>query len=248
MEANVASDRTLAANGLLNRPLYLQVRDALIQRIVNGEWKPGAGIPNETDLARDFEISVGTVRRALETLEGEHVLTRKQGRGTFVNDQTRDAFVSRFQSIRTQDGKPLIGDSRTIDVVEAPANDDERRCLDLGAHEPVYRVRRVHLYEGRPFMAEKLSLPVGLFPGLLEKGIEHPIVVLAQRYGIFLGRGNERISIAPTPAGIANTLGVAPNAPVLLLDRLLLTVDGRPVEWRVTHLNMASGFYLAEMT
>src|SRR5690606_30748158 len=71
---------------LAARPLYLQVRDVLVQRIVVGHWKPGAPLPNETHLAQQLGISSGTVRKALDLMEVERIVTRRQGRGTFVND------------------------------------------------------------------------------------------------------------------------------------------------------------------
>ena len=176
------------------------------------------------------------------------MLTRKQGRGTFVNDQASDALASRFCRISASNGKPIGGDAKTIEIVEAPANDEERRRLHLGARDSVYRVRGVCLNGDLPFMLEEASLPAALFPGLLEKkGVEHRIVALAQLYGILLGKAEERISIGPAPATIAETLRVAPDTAVMRLDRLLLTLDRHPVEWRVAHCHLAGGFYLAEM-
>jgi GntR family transcriptional regulator len=52
-----------------NRALYLQVRDALSQRIASGEWMPGFALPNEGDLAREVGVSSGTMRKALELME-----------------------------------------------------------------------------------------------------------------------------------------------------------------------------------
>ena len=77
----------MATTCLSNRPLYLQVRDAVAERIATGTWKIGIAIPNEGDLAREFGVSVGTVRKSLGLLEEQHILTRQQGRGTFVNDR-----------------------------------------------------------------------------------------------------------------------------------------------------------------
>jgi GntR family transcriptional regulator len=97
-------------------------------------------------------------------------------------------------------------------------------------------------------MIEEASLPAELFPGLLERrDIEHNVVALAQVYGILLGKAEERISVGGAPAAFADTLRVAPNTPVMLLDRLLLTLDGQPVEWRVAHCHLGGGFYVAEM-
>jgi GntR family transcriptional regulator len=246
----VVSDRTVAASRFFNKPLYLQVRDALIERIGKGDWKPGMAIPNEVELAREFAISSGTMRKALDLLETERVLSRKQGRGTFVNDHSSDSFASRFWRITASDGTPIAGDTKTIEIVEVPATEEEGRRLRLAHPSNVYRVRRERLQGDRPFMIEEASLPAALFPGLLERtGIEHNVVALAQVYGILLGNAEERIWVGGAPVAIAGTLRIAPNAPLMRLDRLLLTLDGQPVEWRVAHCNLAGGnFYLAEMT
>src|SRR5262245_54613797 len=140
-EASMASDRTSAATRLLTRPLYLQVRDALIERIGKGEWRPGAAIPNEVDLAREFGISSGTMRKALDQLEGERAITRKQGRGTYVADQSSD--LHRFSRISGADGKPLAAESRTVEIFEVAANEAECRRLCLGPYDQIYRVRSV---------------------------------------------------------------------------------------------------------
>ena len=65
------------------RPLYLQVRDHLAQEIAAGERKPGSSLPSEVDLARELGVSAGTLRRALEALENERLIKRRQGSGTF---------------------------------------------------------------------------------------------------------------------------------------------------------------------
>ena len=244
----MASDRTLAASRLLTRPLYLQVRDIMIERIGKAEWKPGTAIPNEVELAREFGLSTGTIRKALDHLEAERAVTRKQGRGTYVTDQSSDALVSRFWRIGGADGKPLAADANTIEFAEASASEEERRRLHLGPNDQVYRIHGVCLNRGLAFMVEDASLPSALFPGLLEKkDVAHRIGAIAQRYGILLGRAEERISIGTVPATIATRLCVAPNTPVLRLDRLLLTLDGRPLEWRIAHCHLPGGFYLAEM-
>jgi GntR family transcriptional regulator len=238
-----------SASQLLNRPLYLQVRDVVIERIGKGEWKPGEALPNEGVLAREFGLSTGTLRKALDLLETERVLTRRQGCGTYVNDQSSDAVASRYWRIGGSDGKPVVGDAKTIDIIEAPANEDECRRLSLGPHDHVYRARSVHLHGSVPFMVEEVSLPAMFFPGLLEKkDIPRRVAALAQQHGILLGKAEERISLCSAPASIAPILCVAPNTPVLLLDRLIFTVDGQPIEWRVAHFHTARGCYLAEMS
>src|SRR5262245_10005748 len=57
-------------------PIYLQVRDALVERIASGEWKPRSAIPNEGHLAREFGVSSATIRKALELMEAKGLITR----------------------------------------------------------------------------------------------------------------------------------------------------------------------------
>ena len=68
-------------------PLYLQVKDLLLKRIVADGCKPGDLLPSESRLAEDFGTSVSTVRQALSILVAEDILTKKQGKGTFVCDR-----------------------------------------------------------------------------------------------------------------------------------------------------------------
>jgi len=207
-------------------------------------------IPNEVDLAREFGISSGTMRKALDILEAEQAVTRQQGRGTYVTDQSSDARVSRFWRIGGVDGAAVVGDSKAIDIVEAPANDEERRRLSLGPHDHVYRIRGIYLNRKLPFMIEDASLPAALFPGLLEKkGTFHRIAALAQEHGILLGKAEERLSIRSAPASVAEALHIAVDTPVMQLDRIIRMLDGRPAEWRIGHCNLAGGyFYISEMT
>ena len=137
------SDRIIPSAGRFsNRPLYLQLRDALAERIASGEWKPGSAIPNESDLAREFGVSAGTMRKALDLMEAERLLTRRQGRGTFVNDQTSDELAARFTNLRVPDGSRLCGEVRHVEVTEGRANDAECRRLRLRPDERVYRIHR----------------------------------------------------------------------------------------------------------
>lgn len=239
----------MASTGMLTRrPLYLQVRDALLERIASGEWKAGTAIPNEADLAREFGVSSGTMRKALDMMEGERVLTRRQGRGTFVNDQGSDEVTARFNNICGVNGERVSGNINAVEITECPSNELERVRLRLGEHDLVYRIRCIRSYEGQPLMVEESSMPAGLFPGLAEaNSVAHSIVVLAQRHGILLGKATERISIGEASSDIAEVLGIAPAAPIMVLDRLTRSLDGLPIEWRVGRCRLTAHHYLVEM-
>jgi DNA-binding GntR family transcriptional regulator len=73
------------------------------------------------------------------------------------------------------------------------------------------------------------------FPSLAANGADVPdITELAQRHGLALGRATERVSIVRATKDVATHLPIAPGTDVLKLNRIVVTADGDPVEWRVT--------------
>ncbi len=201
------------------RPLYLQVKDMLVQRIVAGAWKPGAAIPNEIELSRELGISVGTVRKALDEMESERLISRRQGRGTFVIDQTSDECAIRFSNIRDPDGIRIAGEVQSCEVVPAVANATEAQMLQLRSGEPVLRLRRVRVHDEHPLMVEESTVPQARFPGLAQDSdIPPSIVVLAHRYGVLLARAQEKIGVTAAEGEVAGDLKVAKGTPLLKLE------------------------------
>lgn len=78
----------LAAGNLAFNPLYKEVKLRLTRGLAAGEWKPGEAIPSEARLAERFNVSIGTIRKAIDELVAERILVRQQGRGTFVASHT----------------------------------------------------------------------------------------------------------------------------------------------------------------
>jgi GntR family transcriptional regulator len=238
----------MAIGQFSHRPLYLQLRDALAERIATGAWKPGAAISNEGDLAREFGVSPGTMRKALDLMEHDRLVTRRQGRGTFVNDQSSDELSLRYINIRGRDGQRLIGDVKSPEITKSAANKMECARLDLLTGDGVYRIRRVRLSDDEPFMLEEASVPATLFPGLEEMSAStHRIVCLAQKHGILLGRAEERISIGSASPDVAEALNVATGSPIAVLDRVVRAIDGRAIEWRIGWCQLVKNYYLAHM-
>ncbi len=229
------------------RPLYLQVRDVLAARIATQEWKPSTVIPNEGDLAREFGVSSGTMRKALDLLEAERLLTRRQGRGTFVNDQASDDLAVRYTKIWGLKGERISGDVVVTRAEECAANEAECLRLKLRPADCVHRIQRVRSYNGEPFMVEDVAMPARLFPGLGErKDVPSRIVMLAQEFGILLGKGEERLYVGTAAADVAEHLRLATGAPILVLDRLIHDLDRQPIEWRLGRGNFVGKYYMAE--
>jgi GntR family transcriptional regulator len=231
------------------KALFLQVRDALAARITQGVWEPGVSLPSEGDLAREFGVSAGTMRKALDLLEAERLIVRRQGRGTFVSNPTSQELSDRYIRLFGPDGERIrCPEVHVTECGRCVASTMECARLRLRAGDEVYRVRRVRRYRDKDFIVEDVALPAALFPGLCEKtAMTHDVGVLARQYGLLLGKAEERLRVCVPPPDIAEIIGVLPGKPVILLERTVMTRDGRPAEWRTAHCDPNGTYYLADM-
>lgn len=229
------------------RPLYLQVRDLLIRRIARGEWRGGQVIPNEIDLARELGVSPGTVRKALDGMEADRLVVRRQGRGTFVCDPASEDMLFRHERMRDADGQPLQDDLAVIDAGAGEATELECERLSLDPGENVLRLRRLRQWRGRPYMVEDATLPVSLFGQLTPEDLKAGAVTPAPQQGVLLDRAIERVSLGGASAMVAEALGLSEGDPVLKLDRVVYSIDGVPAVWRLGLCHTADLYYVAEM-
>ena len=215
------------------QPLYAQVRDLLAQRIANREWLPNAPMPNEGDLARELGVSPGTMRKALELLERDGLVLRRQGRGTFVADPVSPAQVGRYVRLVAANGDRVLGEISTVEVARGKATERERELLALPTDAEVHRLRRVRSHQNQPFLVEDVAVPLALLPNVSEDDWRtHWLTELAPGHGVLLGKAVETISAAAVSASAAEALQVPEGTPVLILERVISTRDGRPAEWR----------------
>ncbi len=191
---------------LAARPLYLQVRDVLVQRIVVGHWKPGATLPNETLLAQQLGISIGTVRKALDLMEVERIVTRRQGRGTFVNDYASAETTFPFSMFHNFEGQRISGTKIGRSVTRVDASAEEAARLGLRRGDELIRVERVREHHGQNFMTEVCLLPAKYFTRLPDDVGSYRLSALAQHNSILVGRADERVDIVFANASDAKDL------------------------------------------
>jgi GntR family transcriptional regulator len=237
-----------AAPKLGFRPLYQQVRDDFVQRLVDGRWTPGQALPSEMELATEIGVSQGTVRKALDALAAENLVVRRQGRGTFVAEHDEARILFQFFKLAPDVGQGGFPASRILRVDRGAATPAEAQALAQPADTPVLRIERVRSLGGRPVIVETVVLPHALYPGLGDGEIPNNLYALyATRYGITVARAQEKLkAIALAPADAA-ALGVAPGHPALLIDRRALSLDGTPAEWRVSRCLTEDCHYLSDL-
>jgi GntR family transcriptional regulator len=229
---------------LAARPLYLQVRDVLVQRIVVGHWKPGATLPNETQLAQQLGISIGTVRKALDLMEVERIVTRRQGRGTFVNDYASAETTFPFSMFHNFEGQRISGTKIGRAITRVAASAEEAARMGQRRGDELIRIERVREHHGQTFMTETCLLPAKFFSRIPEDFGSYRLSALAQNNSILVGRADERVDIVVANAADAQALAVDEGTPLLLLDRVIFSDHEDVLEWRVARCFVRNERYL----
>ncbi|MDQ6621416.1 MAG: GntR family transcriptional regulator [Pseudomonadota bacterium] len=219
------------------RPLYLQIRDMLEQRLESGEWAPGECIPSEADLALRLGVAQGTVRKAIEALVSANLLIRRQGKGTYVASHINENVSPfRFLRIRRDDGVDEYPASRLIELRRSKAGGEMARLLALNPGEPVLVVRRVLEYQGDATVLDDITLPYVLFKGLTKARLAEyrgsMYGLFESEFGVYMRRAEERLRAVAADLQAARILGVATGTPLLAVDRVTFTHGDRPVEVR----------------
>ena len=216
------------------QPLYGQVAEALVERIAQGYWQPGSMIPNEVDLAREIGVSTGTMRKALNRLEQNRLIVRRQGRGTFVEDHTTLANLQRFQLLRRTDGEVLTNIGQLLAQRCETASAEEARRLSVAPGRPVLRTTRVMHHQSQPYFYELAVMAVDRFPGfdLADTG-DYVLAALGQKHGVLLGQATEKLTLSEAPEEVAAALELDTGTVLMKLDRTINSLGGEPLEWRV---------------
>lgn len=218
------------------KPLYQQVKDLLIERLIGGYWKPGDLLPSEFQLAEELGVSQGTVRKALDEMTASNLLVRRQGRGTYVAEHDQEHALFHFFKMTDRQGRPLVPESRVLKVARGPARSAEAQRLNLPPQAEAIRITRVRTLAGRPAIFERIVLPAALFPGLdARRDLPNTLyTIFARDYGITIARAEERLSAVAAGAEAARHLAVDRDAPLLAIDRIARALDNQPVEWRLS--------------
>jgi len=230
------------------RPLYRQVRDVLVKRIVDGVWKPGETLPNEFNIATNLGVSQGTVRKALDQLVTEKFVLRRQGKGTFVASHDEARIMFQFFKLVPDSGQGEFPDSLILDVKVAAADKKAAAALALRTSARVVRIERIRSLAGRICIVERILLPRTLFPGIEKRDLPNNLYELYRSdFSVTIVRASEKLKAIAATRREAKHLGLKPGAPLLSIDRTAFAADGRPVEWRVSLCQTDALHYLADL-
>lgn len=230
-------------------PLYIKLRQSLEDAILTGKLSHGQALPPERDLAEFANVSRVTVRKAVDDLVRDGLLTRKHGSGTFVMRpvsklQQPLSHLTSFTEDMARRGYTTR--SEWLERGLFHPSPDEMMKLGLKVGTMVARLGRLRIANELPLAIERASLAADILPD--PKSVETSLYAELHRTGHRPVRAVQRISATNVVREEAALLAVPVGSAGLAIERVSYLASGRVVEFTRSLYRGDAYDFVAEMT
>src|SRR5262245_46050288 len=186
--------RARMPNATSRTPRYHQIAEVLRERIADGSPGPGGRLDDQRSLAREFGVTLMTLRQALDLLDRDGLITRRHGLGTFVSPQVLDYDILHWRTLAgdlSATGKPVL--TRFLRSHFTAGDAQAARALGVVEGARLFVLERLRLVGGRPmsFQASYLTAAVGQDASKLDLALIPLRQALAFKLGIEITAARE---------------------------------------------------------
>ncbi|QWE13000.1 GntR family transcriptional regulator [Polynucleobacter sp. AP-Titi-500A-B4] len=231
---------------------YQEVKQKITEDLVRGRYPMGQALPAEKDLSKELDVSIGTLRKAVDELVAEGIVVRRQGRGTYVAEHDLKRLLYYFFHVVKHDADKKVNPRvELVSLTSAVANKEEASKLEIKEGAAVWRLVNCLYLDDKCVMIDQITLDKKRFQKLNRADYinrEGSIYQLYQmKYGQTVVRSSERLRAGLAGKQFSEWLGVKPDSPVLIIRRVALGIQDEPLEWRVSTLNTNQHEYFSEL-
>ena len=221
---DAAKPRSLSASAVPrldgNGHIWQQIRRAIADPILSGEWPPGTRIPTETTLTRRFRASRMTVGKALQSLVGDGLIQRHRKVGTLVTERAQERPV--FEIWDIADLVRRNGARYRYRLLECRKLGDDlprRELLGVSARTPILWMRSLHLSNDQPFQLEERLVNIDAAPNITCQPLETESPGSWLLASVPWSEAQHQIYAREAPAEIASDMRVKVGTACLVVDR-----------------------------
>ena len=214
-------------------PAYVQLVNILKEQIAKGVYLPGSRLPSESELCKRYQVSPMTVRRSINLLLDQGIVSTIQGSGTYVKapDLSRVTFsLEEFHNIFKDKERTKV---KILEVLIIKADETTANRLAIRVGERMILIRRVLIRDGDPIIYHKEHLIYDPARPIVEAELE-----VTSLHGLFVGtgettfkRGDLAIEAAVLTKEEADVLNTMQMQPAFRLEHIFYDFEDRPVSW-----------------
>jgi GntR family transcriptional regulator len=215
-------------------PLYSQIKESLLNRILHGELSPGEQLPSQRELCEQFGASHMTVRRAIEELVTLGYIKAIPGKGLYVATASPETETTPLVSF-TEDieRRGMRASSRILAAYKTTASPILAKTLDVHEDTALIYLRRLRLGDGIPMSIQTCYLVHASCPTLLDYDLARDSLyrILQNEFHLRLNDCSAMIETALASEEETRLLEIPNPSPVLITDQITYTDNSRPVEF-----------------
>ena len=222
-------------------PLYVQLKQDLFEQMNLGQLKPGQPIPSERSLCAKYRISRTTVRQALSEMINAGILSRKQGKGTFVIERRVNQGLVRIVNFeRTVLELGLKPSTQVLGNDVIPADIQMAKILDVPLTSQILKLTLLGKGDATPLVLYESYFPLQFgqrmakkAAQLEKKGAPFSTYDLYERMGSVTPRSVAQTFEAITADDrLAAIMKLRKGLPIFMITSIFQTADQRPLEFR----------------
>jgi len=199
-------------------PLYKQAADHLKDSISKGRLLPGDQIPSETQLMKEFNVSRITIRAAISELVEEGILTRSQGKGTFVSHYK--TLYPAYDKAGFHNSCKLAGVvpyTRFLNIEWVYPSNKYIKLWNIGPQDKIIRLQRLRSVDGIPIMLETNHFPES-FSYLFDENLNNSLFAVLQKHDFEFTVRSRTLEICFPSLEEATLLDISTSVPLLLFQ------------------------------
>lgn len=214
---------------------YEKIANIIRERIRQGTYPVDSLIPDQISLSKEFEVSRMTVKRAMDILELEGLILRKRGAGTFVKktalSQGYTASIVEYEGLTKQLSEKKVKSKIISFKLDFP-DEEIQKTLMLDKHDPIYKIIRLRIVDGEPYILEHTIMNANLIPGVNEEVLLNSVYKYIQEdLNLKFGGAHRIIGADKASEYDIKHLNCREEDPVLEIEQIVYLEDGTPFEY-----------------
>ncbi|MBV7390607.1 GntR family transcriptional regulator, LSA1692 subfamily [Enterococcus alishanensis] len=210
--------------------IFDQVSAEIEKRIREGIYVSSQKLPSEYDLAKEFNCSRLTIRKAIDDLIKKNIIVKRRGKGSYVMSQQkiqsgRDGLVGFTEAAKA------YGKSSKTEVISfgvCQPTEEMLKALNLTKNDTIYELVRRRILDDEPMTVEKTYLPEVYIAGLKKTDFEGSLFKQLEKK-VEIAYSHQEVEAILVEPEISTLLEVPVGNPMLQVHSVTYAIDATPI-------------------